>query len=125
MSVRNPVNMAHSVHQRLLNVAKATRRSFNELLQYYGMERFLYRLAQTSHGDILLLKGALLLRAWGIPSARPTIDIDMTNPRDLPVPELLSMIRASMEIPAETPRLYSVYRDRRKIPCHGIHGESE
>lgn len=100
MSVRNPVNMAHSVHQRLLDAAKKMRRPFNELLQYYSMERFLYRLAQTPHRDALFLKGALLLRAWGIPSARPTVDIDMTSPLDISVSDLLSIIRESMAVSA-------------------------
>ena len=99
MSVRNPRNMAHSVHQRLLNEAKKGHRSFNDLLQYYTMERFLYRLAQTPHRTDLLLKGALLLRAWGIPSARPTMDIDMTSPRDIPVSSLLSIVRDCIAVP--------------------------
>jgi hypothetical protein len=34
-------NLAASVHARLLNRAKAEGRPFNELLQYYAMERFL------------------------------------------------------------------------------------
>ena len=37
-------NVAASVHQRLLNRARAEGRLFNELLQYFAMERFLYRL---------------------------------------------------------------------------------
>jgi len=31
------------VRQRLLNLARAQERPFQELLQYYAMERFLYR----------------------------------------------------------------------------------
>ncbi len=42
-------NIPASVRQRLLNRAKADNRPFNELLQYYAMERFLYRLS-TSPG---------------------------------------------------------------------------
>jgi len=38
-----PKNMSASVRQRLFNRAKLDRRPFNELLQYYAMERFLYR----------------------------------------------------------------------------------
>ena len=44
-------NMAASVKQQLLNQAKATKRPFQELLQYYAMERFLYRLSQSQHRD--------------------------------------------------------------------------
>jgi len=42
---RNLSNVPASVHDRLLNQARDTGRPFNELLQYYGIERFLYRLA--------------------------------------------------------------------------------
>ena len=48
MSKEAPRNLAHSIHQRLLNEAKRTGRPFNELLQYFAMERFLYRLAGTA-----------------------------------------------------------------------------
>ena len=49
-------NIPASVHARLLNISKATERPFNELLQYYGMERFLFRLSQSKHRDDLLDK---------------------------------------------------------------------
>jgi len=73
----SPVNVAQSVHQRLLTRAKSEGRPFNELLQHYAIERFLYRLGQSEHAEKLLLKGALLLRVWKIPMARPTMDIDV------------------------------------------------
>lgn len=44
MSDKPLKNTAASVRQRLLNEAKADNRPFNELLYYYAMERFLYRL---------------------------------------------------------------------------------
>lgn len=46
MTDRPLKNVSASVRQRLLNKAKQDRRPFNELLQYYGMERFLYHLSQ-------------------------------------------------------------------------------
>jgi len=36
-------NIAASVHQLLLNEAKKTPRTFNEDLQHYAIERFIYR----------------------------------------------------------------------------------
>ena len=72
-----PKNMSASVRQRLLNRAKRDRRPFNELLQYYAMERFLYRLSQSAHAERFVLKGALMLRVWRSPELRPTMDIDM------------------------------------------------
>ena len=71
------VNRAASVHQRLLNLAKERGRPFNELLQYYAIERFLFRLAQSQYRDRLVLKGALMLLVWKTPLSRPTRDIDL------------------------------------------------
>ena len=55
-------DVAASVRQRLLNQARASGRPFDELLQYYAMERFLYRLSVSRHGHKFVLKGALMLR---------------------------------------------------------------
>jgi hypothetical protein len=74
---RAPANLPASVHQLLLNKARQTRRPFNELLQYYAMERFLYRLSKSPHADRFTLKGALMLTAWKLESYRPTMDIDL------------------------------------------------
>jgi len=73
----SPRNVPASVRQRLLNRARIDKRPFNELLQYYAMERFLYRLCRSVHSDRFILKGALMLRAWRSPEFRPTMDIDM------------------------------------------------
>ena len=70
-------DLAASVRQRLLNQAHAQGRPFRELLQYYAIERFLYRLAQSSHCDKFILKGALLLTVWQAPLSRSTVDIDL------------------------------------------------
>jgi predicted nucleotidyltransferase component of viral defense system len=69
-------NVAASVHQRLLNVARETSRPFNEVLQYFAMERVLYRLSCSGHKDSFVLKGALLFRVWDVPDSRATRDID-------------------------------------------------
>lgn len=70
-------NLPASIHQRLLNRAHETGQSFNELLQYYGMERLLYRLSISEHADKFILKGALMFNVWGLASLRPTRDIDL------------------------------------------------
>jgi len=66
-----------SVLARLRNVAQGAGLSFNDILQAYVIERFLARLARSPHVDTVLLKGALMLRVWGVPRARPTMDIDL------------------------------------------------
>jgi hypothetical protein len=65
-----------SVLARLRNVATNSEQSFNDILQAYVIERFLARLARSPEADTVLLKGALMLRVWGVPRARPTMDID-------------------------------------------------
>jgi len=77
VSQENPTNVSASVRQKLLNKARSEKRPFGELLQYYAMERFLYRLSQSVHSDRYILKGALMLRVWQAPEIRPTMDIDM------------------------------------------------
>ncbi len=79
MTSRDLSNVPQSVHDRLLNQARQSDRPFNELLLYYGIERFLYRLAQTEHAGRFVLKGALLLRAEGAGPTRPTRDIDVLD----------------------------------------------
>lgn len=77
MSEKMPKNIAASVSQRLLNKARNDKCPFNELLQYFAIERFLFRLSRSSHAEKFILKGALMLRAWQAPLFRPTLDIDM------------------------------------------------
>lgn len=77
MSKTHPTNIAASVKTRLLNEARKSNRPFGQLLQYYAMERFLFRLASSKYSDSFLLKGALMLRALGAELSRPTMDIDL------------------------------------------------
>ena len=58
MTKRRPATMSRLVRQRLYNNAKATGRPFQEVLQYFVMERFLYRLARSPYADRFVLKGA-------------------------------------------------------------------
>lgn len=68
-----------SIRQRLLSRSRAQDRPFQELLQYFAIERFLYRLAKSPSADCFILKGALLLTAWRAPPSRPTMDIDLAG----------------------------------------------
>lgn len=77
MTAGRPSNLPASIHQRLLNQAKKQDRPLQELLQYFAIERFLFRLSQSPHADKFYLKGALMLRLWDSPFSRPTIDVDL------------------------------------------------
>ena len=89
-------NISASVRQRLLNRAHHDDRPFNELLQYYAMERFLYRLSRSAHADRFILKGALMLRVWRSPQFRPTMDIDMLGRTNREEALILRQIRDIM-----------------------------
>lgn len=85
--------VAASVRQRLLNLAREQGRPFQELLQFFVMERFLYRLSRSPHVDRFVLKGALMLQVWESPQSRPTRDIDMLGRTDNDPDALLQQIR--------------------------------
>jgi len=70
------INMAASVHQRLLNLARKRREDFGLVLTKYGLERVLYRIAQSKHREAFVLKGALLFELWTEQRYRPTRDAD-------------------------------------------------
>lgn len=71
-----PINLAESIRQRLRNLAKSAGRPAGDLLQYYAMERFLYRLSKSPYADRFILKGALMLNIFGGQLSRATKDID-------------------------------------------------
>ncbi len=77
MTKKTPKNLTASIHQRLINISHANNREFNEYLQYFAMERLLYRLSKSNYANDFTLKGALMLRVWGITSPRSTMDIDL------------------------------------------------
>jgi len=91
-------NTAASVRARLTNHAKASHRPFQEVLQHYGLERLLYRLAQSPHRGGFLLKGALLLNAWNAPVSRPTRDIDLLGYAENDVAVMETMCREVCDV---------------------------
>ena len=86
-------DVAASVRQRLLNLARAQRVDFNLVLQRYAVERFLYRLSVSPQVDCFTLKGAALFRVWAGQELRATRDVDLlgTGPGDQ------DAIRSAME----------------------------
>jgi len=70
-------NLAASVRARLLNIAKADKTDFNQVLVRYALERFLYRLSMSAHADNFLLKGAMLFNLWYDMPHRSTRDADL------------------------------------------------
>ncbi len=93
MSRPAPKNLEASIHQRLLNQARESGRPFNELLQYFAIERFLYRLSQSPHQKKFVLKGALMFTVWQAYPARPTMDIDLLGRTENQVETIVSIVR--------------------------------
>jgi predicted nucleotidyltransferase component of viral defense system len=77
VSTKGGKNLVASVLARLRNNSKSSGAPFQQVLQQYAIERFLYRISKSKHAKSVILKGALLLKTIGIPTARPTLDIDM------------------------------------------------
>jgi hypothetical protein len=50
------INMPASVRAQLQNKAKETNRPFAEMLQYYSMERFLYRFGKSPYASQFIVK---------------------------------------------------------------------
>lgn len=69
-------NMPASVRQRLLNLSRERKEDFGLVLTKYGLERVLYRIAQSKHRELFVLKGALLFELWTEQRYRPTRDAD-------------------------------------------------
>lgn len=75
-------DIAASVKQRLLNVARERGEEFEQVLVRFAAERFLYRLSKSPHANSFLLKGAMLFVAWeGMPH-RVTRDLDLLGVGD-------------------------------------------
>jgi predicted nucleotidyltransferase component of viral defense system len=77
MTKQNPVNVAASVRQRLLNLSRQRKHEFQLVLVRYGAERLLYRLSQSAHGKRFVLKGAMLFQLWTSQPHRSTLDVDL------------------------------------------------
>jgi Nucleotidyl transferase AbiEii toxin, Type IV TA system len=69
-------NLSASVRQRLLNLVREQNEDFGLFLTKYGLERILFRLSQSRHRDVFILKGALLFELWTEQTYRPTRDAD-------------------------------------------------
>ena len=97
--------IAMSVHQRLLNQARSTKRPFMELLQYYAMEKFLLRMSKSEYVDSFILKGALLLKTTELTVVRPTRDIDFLGLIAGTVSEFEEIISQACTVHTEEDRL--------------------
>lgn len=94
-------NLGASVRARLLRISKEKGQNLELILTRYAIERLLYRLAQSSHADRFVLKGAMLLMTWFDEPFRATRDLDLLGFGD-PAPEaVLSLFQEVLAVPAQ------------------------
>lgn len=91
-------NIAASIQARLKNKAEDSGHPFSELLQYYGMERFLYRLSRTIYVNDFILKGGLMFYGLEIPMRRTTRDIDFLG-SDKIQKDILLVFHSALSVP--------------------------
>lgn len=94
-------NIEASIKAQLKNKAKEINHPFAEVLQYYGMERFLYRFSKSKYADKFVLKGALLFAVWQIPERRITLDIDFLGRFDNQAAAIETVIKDVCDIPVD------------------------
>lgn len=70
-------NLAASVRQRLLNLARRKSEAFDLVLTRFALERLLYRIGQSEWRTRFFLKGAMLYTIWYDAPHRPTRDMDL------------------------------------------------
>ena len=93
MNSRQPRNLAASVRQRLLNLAKERQEDFQLVLTRYGLERTMYRLSRSKHRSQFVLKGALLFSLWSDVPHRATRDLDLLGRGASDIPRLGNIFR--------------------------------
>ena len=71
-----PKDIAASIRQRLLNLARQEGQVFEVVLVAFGLERLVYRLSVSDYRDRFVLKGGMLVMLWTADTGRFTRDID-------------------------------------------------
>jgi predicted nucleotidyltransferase component of viral defense system len=102
MSRKEPKNIVASVLARLRENARSNGAPFQQVLQQYAIERFLYRVSKSKHAQSVVLKGALLLKTIGIPRARPTMDIDLLRRGAADQASLIELVRECATLDVES-----------------------
>jgi hypothetical protein len=90
-----------SVQVRLVRHAKSRGLNPNLVMTRFAIERFLYRLSRSPHGDRFVLKGALLMLVWLGETLRPTRDADLLGSGEISEPSLTRMFTDVCELPVE------------------------
>lgn len=101
MKRKTPTNLPASVGDRLRILARKQGEQMQNVLNRYGLERWLYRLCQTPHRDRFVLKGAMLFTLWSEEPHRRTRDLDLLGFGVRGIPEWEQIFREICQIEVE------------------------
>lgn len=103
-----PVNLAKSVKDRLLNLARAEGKVFDVVLVRFALERLLYRLSLSAHRDRFVLKGGMLVTVWLDDDNRVTRDADFLGHGDADADRLVADFREIMSVDVDDGLVFDV-----------------
>jgi len=96
-----PRDVAASVRQRQLNLARERGEDFGFVLTRYALERIMYRLSRSGHREQFILKGAMLFALWGDEPHRPTRDLDLLGTGSIDTGRLEQVFREVIGVKVE------------------------
>ena len=117
MTKQKPRNLAASVRQRLMNVARAQKEDFQLILTRYALERLLYRLSQSKYRDVFVLKGAMLFQLWSDQPHRPTRDLDLLGRGENSIPRFERIFQEVCDLAVEEDGLVFNRMGRQRTRC--------
>ena len=103
-----PVNLAKSVKDRLLNLARAEGKVFDVVLVRFALERLLYRLSLSAHRDRFVLKGGMLVTVWLDDDNRVTRDADFLGHGEADADRLVADFREIMSVAVDDGLVFDV-----------------
>jgi predicted nucleotidyltransferase component of viral defense system len=100
MSKEIPKNVAASLRQRLMNLARSDNQEFQLILTRYALERLVLRLSLSPYAERFILKGATLFYVWNPISQayRPTRDLDFLMSGENSVETLETIFRKIIQM---------------------------
>ena len=91
-------NPAASIRARLLALAQSRGQDYQRVLGRYAIERFLYRLGNSTYRDRFAIKGATLFTLWTGDTHRPTKDLDLIGWGSSAIGEVEETIRTICKV---------------------------
>lgn len=101
MSKKRPTNIPASVRNKLHAHASEKGEDHTYVLARFALERFLYRLGESPHRALFVLKGAMLFPLWGGERHRPTKDLDLLSWGEVDVARFEQIVREVCQVPCE------------------------